>query len=132
MDTKNKMFLLVYIFGFKTCFLMILTEIFFVESVNDIFLPFYFKLYTYFTKPKPLIVGETRRYWDTFFQGWICLFVINLSYFFWCLLEDYLERSFYIQSFHWLNVLGSFGSENTGLSVCVSVCVCVCLCVCSR
>ena len=30
---------------------------------------------------------------------------------------------FYIQPFHWLNVLWSFGLENTGLSVCLSVCL---------
>ena len=37
---------------------------------------------------------------------------------------------FYIQLFHWLNVLGSFGSENTGLSLCLCVCLSVCLCMC--
>ena len=33
---------------------------------------------------------------------------------------------------HWLNLLWSWGSENTGVSVCVSVCLCVCLSVRAR
>ena len=37
---------------------------------------------------------------------------------------------FTFSHFHWLNVLWSWGSENTGVSVCLSVRLCVCVCVC--
>ena len=47
---------------------------------------------------------------------------------------SFTDNSFLHSVFHWLNVLGSFGSENTGLSLCLCVCLSVCmsLCVCVR
>ena len=62
---------------------------------------------------------QISKFWrsDRSLLFYLFLLVWNLQ-----INEDLADIFTFIQSYHWLNVLWSFGYENTGLSFCLCVC----------
>ena len=74
----------------------------------------------FFFEENPLITNSDK--WVSYngvFKKCICINYIIIGY----------DQIRFLHSVIWLKLLGSFGSENTGLSVCLCVCLCVCVCV---